>query len=217
MKKRIPNSDIIKFLATTVSNATFVQSLKIRYRPYICPFDELIDYAASEKSVFDVGCGSGQFAALVAEFTDVKKIAGIEIDSHLVDNATKINSRFLPKKQMVFSVFDGTTIPDNISEYDLVYMIDVYHHIPRDIREDFMEQLFKKMKKGAKLMFKDIDGASPLVPFNKIHDVVFAQEFGHEISHKHAVEFLSGLGFNILESRKKRSFVYPHYFVLAQK
>ena len=201
MKKRITNSDIIKFLSTTVSNATFVQSLKIRYRPYICPFDELMGYAANEKSVFDIGCGSGQFAALVAEFTGVKKIAGIEIDPHLVDNATKINSRFLPKKQMVFNVFDGVTTPDNIAEYDLIYMIDVYHHIPRDIREDFLRQLFKKMKKGAKLMFKDIDGASPLVPFNKLHDLVFAQEFGHEISHKYAVEFLSGLGFTVLESR----------------
>jgi len=80
-----------------------------------------------------------------------------------------------------------------------------------------MAQLYKKMKPGAKLMFKDIDGASPFVACNKVHDMIFAQEFSHEIGHKKAEGLLESLGFTILESRKKRIFVYPHYFLLVQK
>jgi len=216
-KANISNAVIVDFLSSTTANATFLQKLKIKYRPYVCPFDELINYARTEKSVYDVGCGSGQFCALVAKFTDVKDISGIEIDQSLIDNAVKINDQFSKTKRMSFSVFDGNSIPDNIKNYDLIYMIDVYHHIPKKIREDFMAQLYKKMKPGAKLMFKDIDGASPFVACNKVHDMIFAQEFSHEIGHKKAERFLESLGFTILESRKKRIFVYPHYFLLVQK
>lgn len=213
----ISNPEIIDFLSTTTANATFLQKLKIRYRPYVCPFDELLDYAKLEKSIYDVGCGSGQFCALVANFTDVKSISGIEIDKSLIDNAKKINARFSKTKKLSFSVFDGTTIPDDIKKYDLIFMIDVYHHIPKKIRDEFLKQLFEKMKPGAKLMLKDIDAASPFVVCNKVHDMIFAQEFSKEISFKRANNLLESLGFKILEGRKKRVFVYPHYFILAQK
>jgi len=212
----ITNQDIIDFLSTTTANATFLQKLKIRYRPYVCPFDELLSYANNEESAYDVGCGSGQFCALLAEFTKVQDIYGIEIDKSLVANAIKINSRF-KKKSLGFAIFDGSRIPENIKKYDLVFMIDVYHHIPTNVREEFMRQLFRKMKPGAKLMFKDIDGSSPFVACNKVHDLIFAQELSHEIGFDKAQNFLKSIGFKILESRKKRIFVYPHYFILAQK
>lgn len=213
----ITNKEIIDFLATTTANATFLQQLKIRYRPIVCPFDELLDYASDVSSVYDIGCGSGQFCALVANFTNVKKIHGIEIDEHLVSNATTINKRFAKNKEISFSTFDGNVIPDNIKDYDLVYLIDVYHHIPKNIRNDIIKQVYDKMKPGAKLMFKDIDGASPFVLCNKVHDMIFAQELSHEIGFKKAKNLLESVGFKLLESRKKQIFVYPHYFILVQK
>lgn len=215
-REPISNTELVEFLSTTTADATFLQKLKIRYRPYVCPFNELLEYAEGASSVYDVGCGSGQFAALVANFTNVKDIYGIEIDDHLVNNANEINQRFAGKK-MGFATFDGTTIPDNIKKYDLIYMIDVYHHIPTAIRDDFMRQLYSKMKPGAKLMLKDIDGSSPFVPCNKLHDLIFAQEFSHEIGFNKARGLLTSIGFKELEARKKRTFVYPHYFILAQK
>lgn len=219
-KRKIPTSDIIKFLSSTDTNATFTQKLKIRYRPYICPFDELLNYAESSvESVYDVGCGSGQFAALVARFTDVKRLHGIEINQKLVDNATGLADTLpdLKAKKLTFSLFDGKTIPKNIKDYDLVYMIDVYHHVPTDIRVDMLKQIYKNMKPGAKLMFKDINGASPFVLCNRVHDRTFGGEFGHEISFRAARELLEGIGFKIHEARKKQVAVYPHYFILAEK
>lgn len=213
----ISNAEIVEFLSGTTANATFLQKLKIRYRPYVCPFDELLNYARGAQSVYDIGCGSGQFAALVAQFTDVKKIYGIEIDDHLVQNAKSINARFAKTKTMDFSTFDGDTIPKNIKDYDLIYMIDVYHHIPKHKRDDIMRQIYQGMKPGAKLMFKDIDGASPFVLCNKVHDAIFAQELSHEIGFGKARNLLESLGFKVVEARKKRIFVYPHYFLLVQK
>lgn len=214
--EKIPDKEFVQFLSSIGSSGTFVQKLKIKYRPYVCPFGELLDYSKNSKSVYDIGCGSGQFCALVANYTKANKVKGIEIDESLVKNARKVNSIF-KDKDVSFAKFSGNRLPQDIGDYDFIYMIDVYHHIPIEIRIDFMRQLYSNMKKGARLMLKDIDASSLLVPFNKIHDYVFAKEFGHEISNKHAEEILRLLGFNIIENRKKRVLVYPHYFILAQK
>lgn len=211
------NEQIVTFLSSTTANATFLQSLKIRYRPFVCPFDELLGYIDKDQKVFDIGCGSGQFCALAAEFTNSKDIYGIEIDSHLVANAKSINKRFQKTKKVNFAVFDGNSIPTKIKDYDLIYMIDVYHHIPVSIRDEFLAEVYRKMKPGAKLVFKDIDGSSPFVICNKIHDLIFAQEFSHEIGFNHAKELAKKIGFTINEQRKKRIFVYPHYFLVLQK
>lgn len=216
-KQPLSNQQLTEFLSTIVGDATFINKLKIKYRPYVCPFDELIDYAQDKKSVYDVGCGSGQFCALIAKFSDVQKIKGIEIDKGLVANAEEINAEAAKSKSIKFAYFDGTTIPGDIADYDLIYMVDVYHHIPISIRDKFLKQLYEKMRVGAQLMFKDIDGASPFVACNKVHDMIFAQELSREIGHKKAERLLELIGFKIKESRKKRIFVYPHYFILAEK
>ena len=39
------NKEIIKFLTSTTVNAGFVDKLKIKYRPIICPFNDLINYS----------------------------------------------------------------------------------------------------------------------------------------------------------------------------
>jgi 2-polyprenyl-3-methyl-5-hydroxy-6-metoxy-1,4-benzoquinol methylase len=213
----ISNSEIIKFLTSTTVNAGFVDKLKIKYRPIICPFNDLLDYAKNTQSVFDVGCGSGQFCALLANFTEVNAIKGIEINERLVSNANQVNERFRANKNINFSVFNGSDIPDDIANYDLIYMIDVYHHIPAAIQKPFMQQLYNKMKPGARLMFKDINAGSPLVLCNKMHDLVFAGEIGQEISFTHAKNLLTEVGFKITEEYKKTVFVYPHYFILAVK
>ena len=140
------NSEIIKFLTSKTTNAGFVDKLKIKYRPIICPFNDLIDFAKDKQSVFDIGCGSGQFCALIAKFTNVEKIMGIEINNRLVTNANEVNEEFRNNKTIKFEVFDGTIIPDEIKEYDLVYMIDVFHHIPPTQQIAFMQQLQQKMK-----------------------------------------------------------------------
>lgn len=212
----ITNKEIIKFLTSTTINASFVDKLKIKYRPIICPFNTLLDYAKENTSVFDIGCGSGQFCALVAKFTPVKKIMGIEIFQRLIDNAKIVNKQF-DTKELTFEVFDGKNIPDKINEYDIVYMIDVYHHIPKDYQVQFMKNVYAKMKIGSKLVFKDINAGHPFVYFNKLHDIVFAGEIGNEISADTAKKILSECGFKIVEEYKKTSFVYPHYFTICQK
>ena len=67
------------------------------------------------------------------------------------------------------------------------------------------------------MVLKDIDGSSPFVIFNKIHDLIFSGEIGNEISVSKALNLLKENGFDIVEQEKRLMYVYPHYTLVAQK
>ena len=213
----VSNKDLISFLEKTSINSGFVDKLKIKYRPVICPFDDLLKYIADKESLFDVGCGSGQFCLVAANFTGVKKLMGIEISETLVKNAESLSEKYGNNKEFIFKTFDGVNFPDAIADYQLVFLIDVLHHVPADKQISFLQSIYNKMRPGAQLIFKDINAASPFVYCNKMHDIVFAGEIGNEISNNKAKEILTNIGFKIKENFTKRVFVYPHYFIIAEK
>jgi 2-polyprenyl-3-methyl-5-hydroxy-6-metoxy-1,4-benzoquinol methylase len=212
----ITNKDIITHLSSLTTGAGFVDTLKIKYRPIICPFDTLLSYVGNATSVFDIGCGSGQFCSLIAAFTGATNIAGVEINDRLVNNAKELNPS-TAHKTMSFYTFNGVNLPAQFSTYDVVFLIDVLHHVPLQQQTSFMQEIYTKMKPGAQLIFKDINAASPLVYCNKLHDLIFAQEIGNELKYSAALDLCKNLGFTITETYTRTSFVYPHYFIIAQK
>ena len=214
----IPNNKIIAFLSSQTSNAKFIDRLKIRYRPIICPFNMLLSFAneSNHNVGFDIGCGSGQFVSLLAEFTSLKEIYGIEISPELIKNAKELKAQHEDTKTH-FEIFDGQCFPDTLSESDIVYLIDVVHHIPENKQVDFLKNIYFKMKPNAVLILKDIDKDHPYVYFNKLHDLIFAGEIGKELSMNSAAKKIEEIGFRIIERFKKTIFVYPHYFLICKK
>lgn len=189
--------------------------IKTVYRPYICPFDDILNYLPNNLTLFDIGCGSGSFLSIINEFKSPVKLAGVEISNELVDNA---RSLFKNKNTPTdIYKYDGTNIPDQLNEYDYVSMIDVFHHIPKEQQKTFMLQLFQKMKPNTTLIFKDINQASLFVYFNKLHDLLLSSEVGNEISIKNATELLKETGFKIESIKSKQMIVYPHYTIIAKK
>ncbi len=196
-------------------NLKGLSKIKTIYRPYICPFDDLLNQIPEGTTLFDIGCGAGSFLSLLSEFNKPTKIGGIEIADNLINDARSLLSKF-NIEQHIYK-YDGKNIPDEINQYDYVSMIDVYHHIPPNAQKMFMEQLFAKMKPGAQLIFKDINNASPLVVMNKLHDLVLSKEIGNEISLKNAERLLTKIGFNVLSIKKRTMLFYPHFTILAKK
>lgn len=212
----VSRKQLVHFLSGLHSQASFPDRIKIKYRPWICPFDRLITFAEDKKSVFDIGCGSGQFCALIREFTNVEKIKGIEISSRLIENARELNNHH-PDRTMIFEVFDGKSLPEDIRDYQLIYMIDVLHHIPLKDHKVFFLELYSKMASGSEFVLKDIDGAHPFVVFNKLHDLIFSGEIGHELSCGRTMQLLRECGFEVKEQFNQRTLVYPHAFYICRK
>lgn len=212
----ITTENLVKTLKKHNLSTSFTNKLKIVYRPYICPFDKLLAQIPPQSKVFDIGCGSGMFLFLVGEFCSPALLGGIEISAELIKNAEILLNKFDTKHAV--SVYDGTNIPDDINNYDILVMIDVLHHIPVVMQEAFLAQIYQKMKVGAKFIFKDIDAGQPFwCTFNKIHDLVFSQEIGNEWSCDSFIEKSKKIGFKIESTEKQRTFVYPHYTVIMTK
>lgn len=207
---------LVSFLRRQHVKSSYMNRLKVAYRPYICPFDDLLKMISDDDTVFDVGCGSGQFATLLAEFTKVRKIGGVEISEELVRNARQLLSPYSDKVSYKFEVYDGVTIP-NLDDYSVIVFIDVLHHIPRQRQQSFIRTIYDRMRKGARLIIKDIEAASPLVHFNRLHDRIFAGEVGHEMRSVDLKNQLSKMGFHVSTHSRKNLYVYPHYTILATK
>ncbi len=216
MQTTVTNPAIISFLKSKFPGAGFVDGLKIKYRSLICPFTNLIQMVKPGDKVGDVGCGSGQFLLLLTEFAEPQEVFGIEISDKLIDNAQRLFSS-IPHAKYHFEQFDGAVFPAKLAEMDLIFLIDVFHHVPKASQEKFMQDLIARMKPGARLVLKDINADSPLVLCNKMHDLVFAGEIGHEMSFNRAKEMLTSNGLQILQQEKRTMYVYPHYTFVAKK
>lgn len=216
MPTALNNAAIIQFLTSKFKSAGFIDSLKIKYRSLICPFISLIETVKPGEKVGDIGCGSGQFLLLLSEFAQPSFLYGIEISAKLIDNAHNLFSSF-PKEKYAFEQYDGVNFPAVLGEMDLLFLIDVLHHVPKNNQEAFLKDIAKMMKPGARLVLKDINAASPLVYCNKLHDAIFAGEIGNEMSMEKAKNLLMANGLNIIEQSKRTMYVYPHYTLIAQK
>ncbi|MEQ6124664.1 class I SAM-dependent methyltransferase [Pseudotenacibaculum sp. MALMAid0570] len=179
--------------------------------------DLLLKQVNKEDKIFDIGCGSGQFLLVVAEFVKAKKYFGIEITDTLITNANNLFSKYQKNANYQFLKYDGEFIPQEITDYNKVYMNDVLHHIPKDKQEQFIETLYNSLASSTTFILKDMDAASILVYFNKLHDLVFSQEIGNEISMKKACELLESKGFIISKQYRKRIFWYSHYIIVCKK
>ncbi len=216
MQTELSNPAIIRFLKKSFKGAGFLDSLKIKYRSLICPFISLIQKVKPGEKAGDVGCGSGQFLLLLSEFAQPSYLYGIEISKKLIGNAFKLFST-RPRGSYNFEEYDGSNFPAELAEMDIIFLIDVLHHVPKKNQEDFIRNLSIILKPGARLVLKDINAASPLLYFNKLHDMIFAGEIGNEMSMETATNLLIKNGLDIIEQEKRTMYVYPHYTIVAKK
>ena len=214
---RITAGELSQYLREIHHTARGLDKLKIGYRPYICPFQDLLPLAIPGERVYDVGCGSGQFALLLAKYSSPSWIGGAEINPKLVRNATELFANARVTADHVFEVYDGQTFPESLSTADSVFLIDVFHHVPPKAQKAFLESLYRSMRPGAKLVVKDIDAASVLVYLNKLHDLLLSGEIGAEQRADTMLGMLETCGFKVEQQTYRRMLWYPHFTLLLRR
>ncbi|MAC96307.1 MAG: hypothetical protein CMC96_12505 [Flavobacteriales bacterium] len=217
MKHRVKTAELVAFLKNkTIDSASFVDNIKIAYRPYVCPFDDLLNYLPDNSSVFDIGCGSGMLLSLIAAFKKPQKLGGCEISRRLVDNANEVLAK--ENKNTKVYYFDGESIPDEVKDFNYITMIDVLHHIPKGKQFAFLEQLVDKISVGSCLIIKDIKRESVLSYWNKVHDLMLAGEIGNELNSKKLKNYMEErLSLKLLSYTSRRMLLYPHFTLIFEK
>ena len=212
----VTSKELVRILRKKKFNGSMVDKLKVYYRPFICPFNELLAFAGEDDSILDIGCGNGQFIYLLSEVINPRSIIGIDISEKIIVRAREY-LKDIRKIPVLLNSYDGLNLPDTFNDVSLVYLIDVLHHIDYPKQQTFLNQLFLKMRKGSRLILKDIDASSYLVFANKLHDKILAGENSKEVSLATALELLKSAGFDIKQTKTKRLLWYPHYTVEVLK
>jgi SAM-dependent methyltransferase len=207
----------ITYLSNKTKDESFINRLKIKFRPLIFPIELLLEQIDESDTVFDIGCGSGQFSLLAVHFRKIKKVYGIEIDNELVVNANNLFEKHVKDVDYKFIQYNGNTLPDEVSLSSKIFLNDVLHHIPKEQQISFLKKIYDAMDSDAVFILKDINASSPLVYFNKLHDIIFAGEIGKELKFNSALNILKEIGFKIISTDKRNIAVYPHYTIICKK
>lgn len=217
--RRVTRSELVDFLKGFYGGSPgFLARTKAIYRPMICPFDRLLNLLPAGQRVLDIGCGTGAFLQLVAQYRHPSAIGGLETNRHAVECARKLflsSHNTMPTR---LEDYDGTTFPGWIGDYDYVFLVDVLHHIPQNRQWQALHELFDKLKVGAHLIIKDIDAGQPFwCTFNKLHDLLLAWQYPHERAASDLRAQLLRLGFVVKDLTKERIYVYPHFTIVSEK
>lgn len=144
----------------------------------------------------------------------VKAVGGCEVSREALREAKTAVSWELGHSGEFIAAKDP---PLCLSAYDCITLIDVLHHITKDVQEAYLRTLAGRMKPGSMLILKDIDASGFLVWFNRLHDAIFAGNGFQEIPASKAAAMLEDAGLNIESHWNVRRLWYPHYFLIARK
>ncbi|KAF5033224.1 Trans-aconitate 2-methyltransferase [anaerobic digester metagenome] len=95
-----------------------------------------------------IGCGYGREAAMIAP--RVAHLWGIDVSPRILEKCSRrLRSKGIENVTMVQADTWKATIPDGI---DLVYCITVFQHLTRDLVEDYLQGLGRKLAPGGQFL-----------------------------------------------------------------
>lgn len=163
--------------------------------------DEVIKFFGklSNKTILDIGAGTGYFAFRLAPLA--KSVIAADIDERFLNFIQKKNEQ-LQYKNLSIRKAELEKPPLNENEADLVFSVNVYHHL--DNRVSYFTELYEKMKKGGEIVIIDF----------KKGDLPQGPPDAMKVSETQVVEELSKVGFKKVKVNTK---TLPYQYMVKMK
>jgi len=154
------------------------------WRPYICPFENLVGYVREGARVLDIGCGSGLLLSLTAGVGIKFEGIGFDVSRPGFELATRMTGRaaaLAPGATLSFQRLDiGDAWPPG--SFDVVFLVDVLHHVDPKSQEAFFRQVLSKVGRDGILVYKDMCRRPWWrAQANRLQDLVIAREWIHYV------------------------------------
>jgi ubiquinone/menaquinone biosynthesis C-methylase UbiE len=103
--------------------------------------------------VLDLGCGSGTLAILASERQPDAAIAGIDADPGMVERARRKAEAAGAKIEL--QVGSATALPHPDGSFDVVLSSLLFHHLPRDAKEQAAREIARVLAPGGRVAIAD--------------------------------------------------------------
>jgi 2-polyprenyl-3-methyl-5-hydroxy-6-metoxy-1,4-benzoquinol methylase len=168
--------------------------------------------------VLDIGCGSGlllnMIAALGVEFQGV----GIDVSRRAIEAATAA-TRHASQWKAKLAFYEFRKMEDARNEpFDVVFLIDVMHHIPPTDQFEFFDWAISQVRNGGILVYKDMC-CRPWwrAQANRLHDLLVARELVTHVPIKRVEDWARSRGLDITHREDIYRFWYGHELMVAQR
>ncbi|GMV24986.1 MAG: hypothetical protein AMXMBFR58_10170 [Phycisphaerae bacterium] len=197
------------------------------YRPYICPFEELLRFVPEGSRVLDIGCGGGLFGALVCATRRPARFVGFDSSRAAIDvaragaDALRAGARSAddasPAAVPEFLRLDvGAPWPDG--PFDVVSIIDVVHHIPPEHQRAALQQAAAVLEPGGTFIYKDMTRRGIVRPLmNRVHDLALARQWIHYADLDRVQQWLTDAGLAVVHRAFLPRWWYGHELLVLRK
>jgi len=117
--------------------------------------DEIGQYLPERGTILDLGSGFGLFSLYYAQILPGAGFRGVDLNPRRVEMARGAAAR-LGLPNVAYEVGDVTAWRAD-GEYAAAYMLDIVHHVNEEAVQPLLEQLWKALKPGGRLILKDVD------------------------------------------------------------
>ncbi len=179
--------------------------------------DALGRHLPSEGPVLDVGCGFGLFSLYYAQVLPRLSLWGLDINPRRIEMARRAAER-LGLSNVTYELGDAAAYcADGV--YAGAYMLDIVHHIPEEAVRPLVEQLFKAVTPGGRLIIKDVD-TRPAYKRWFTHGLDRLMDPNTPVRYWSVEELealLAEVGFRVERQRMPDYLPYPHVLYVCER
>lgn len=206
--------DVVQAAAEVYGDGPWVSAALQRNRPYICPFELLIDRVPPGSRVLDVGCGSGLFLSLLAKRGCIVEGVGFDVQHAAIERAN-VARRHLPEPDVLRFVHADAAFAWPVGRFDLVSMVDVMHHVAPSEQRGVIAKIAAALRPGGLLLYNDmVQRPRWRSAANRLHDLVLARQWIHYMPIGQVVHTAAECGLELTEQLTVNRFWYGHELAL---
>lgn len=158
------------------------------------------------KTVLEIGSGSGAGARVVNRYFFPKNIIASELDSRLVETA----KRYTKDTNILFEQQDAAILKYKNNTFDAVFDFKVIHHIPNPQWKHCLNEVYWVLRRGGKFFIIDQSIESFETLWGRILRLFFSHPYDSLYTKQEFTEYLKKIGYKILLSKQTHE-----YFVIV--
>lgn len=175
----IQRSDITPHSQEYAQHMTGLYRQKVMNRHRVSAMHLILNHIPAGSAMLDIGCGTGHLLFLAQRLRDIRVADGFDVSREAIaaGQQAKEKSAWSGPPRIWVKVEPDPPTAESLAPYDVVTMVDVFHHIPKNMQISYLETLMRNLPAGKRLIFMDMDGSNPFSTFcAKTHDLLVNHE-----------------------------------------